>query len=410
VDHKAVAQAQIVHPQSSQQEESQVATRRGAGDEEREQAEREERGKKRRQKTKERAERERQEQERIVREEAVERTARKHAKHEVRERAEREAKEHVERIQQAGQERNFTDAEQGPSSPEPIHPALAPEVMPEAFSNSTLELLKTPRGVKEEVPISPKPWPAPSLTSTQPQVSTPTTAPVKTEPEKPLFLWERKKPKAAKPASVSDFSGSDEETNSSGGWGDAGGGGSTETIAMPAITGNGDRQSIFTDTARDQKRENQRENLVEGFLGSNQSRRRNDSPQQQMASKPTPRHAPAPAPAPAQRSSGWGSWGSSLLNTVANVATDPVRTPSPELPSVRLKFGDPPRGFTPNRPPKSQPAGFGSSNKPAPTFGSETSKKLTVDTTMKPMESSPNTAGPENIPESAVEIKHVPAP
>jgi hypothetical protein len=356
----------------------------------------------------------------------------------------------------------FTDAEQGPASPETVHPALTPEVMPEAFSNSTSELLKTPQGVKEEVPTTPKPWPAPSLTSTQSQVSTPAHAPAKTEPEKPLSLWERKKPKGVQPASASNLFGSDEATNSSGVWGDAGGGGNTETIAMPTITGNGDRQSIFTDTARDQKRENQRENLVEGFLGSNQSRRRNDSPQQQMASKPTPRHTSAPAPAPAQKSSGWGSWGSSLLNTVANVVTAPDRTPSPEPPSLRPKIEDPPRGFTPNQPPKSQPAGFGSSNKPAwsgtggsgenqwggakngptplaqktstgpawgakpvggfgpgttawgnapgPTFGSGVGKNLTVDTTKKPMESSPNTAGPENIPESAVEIKHVPAP
>jgi len=44
------------------------------------------------------------------------------------------------------------------------------------------------------------------------------------------------------------------------------------------------------------------------------------------------------------------------------------------------------------------------------TFGSGMNKNLTVNTATRPTESSPNTAGPENIPESAVEIKHVPAP
>ena len=38
---------------------------------------------------------------------------------------------------------------------------------------------------------------------------------------------------------------------------------------------------------------------------------------------------------------------------------------SPESPPVKPKIGDPPRGFTPSQPPKIQPAGFGSLNKPA---------------------------------------------
>ena len=191
---------------------------------------------------------------------------------------------------------------------------------------------------------------------------------------------------------------------------------------------------------------------------------------------PTNPAAPTPTPAPApatQKSGGWGSWGGSLLNTIANVVTT-ESSPSPE-PPIKPRIEEPPRGFTPVQPPKSQPAGFGSSNKPAwgtggagnnkawgaggagnnnawgpaktgptpiaqnpstgpawgnpkppgstfgsggtgwgtgtgPAFGSGVNKNLTVDTSRKPLESSPNTAGPENIPESAVEIKHVPAP
>ncbi|KAF9642359.1 hypothetical protein BDM02DRAFT_3124623 [Thelephora ganbajun] len=230
---------------------------------------------------------------------------------------------------------------------------------------------------------------------------------------------------------------------------------------MPTLVG--DRQSIFADTARDRKRENQRENVVEGFLGSNPARRRNDSAQSGMTTKPAPKPAPAPAPVQ-QKSSGWGSWGSSLLTNIASAAPAPDRSPSPEPPPVKPKIEDPPRGFTPNQPPKSQPAGFGPLNKPgwgtgggtrdnnvwgagkpgpAPitqktstglswgakptgstfgsggtawgsgtgsTFGSGAGKNLTVDTATKPLERSPSTAGPENIPESAVKIKHVPAP
>ena len=366
------------------------------------------------------------------------------------------------RVSISSENERFTDAEQGPSPPELAHPALTPEIIPEAFSNSTSELLKTPQAVKEEVPTTPKPWSPSSFTPTQPQVSTPPPAPANTEPEKPLSLWERKKLKGTNQPSPASNLSEDGAKNTPSVWGNVGGGESTETIAMPAITGTGDRQSIFTDTARDQKRENQRENLVEGFLGSSQ-RRRNDSVQSQMTTKPTPKSTPVIASSPAQKSSGWGSWGSSLLNNIAQVVTVPDRSPSPELPPVKPKIEDPPRGFTPNQPPKSQPAGFGPSNKPgwssaagpgdnpwggaknsstpivqktpavpawgakpvgggfntgtttwgnptSSTFGSGINKNLTVNTMTKPPESGPNTAGPENIPESAVEIKHVPAP
>ena len=206
----------------------------------------------------------------------------------------------------------FTDAEQEPCPPESPRPALASEVIPEALSNSNLN----------------------SLT---PHVSALTPTPGKLVPDKPLSLWKRKKRKTAvQPASALNLFGAEGATNSLGGWGDAGGGGSTETIAMPTITE--DRWSIFTDTARDQKRENQRENLVEGFLGSNQGRRRNDSAQPQITMRPATK--PGPGPAPAQKS-GWGSWGSTLLGGIASAV---------EPPSVRPKIEDTPRGFTPNQP------------------------------------------------------------
>ena len=333
----------------------------------------------------------------------------------------------------------WMNGEQGPSTTGPTPPTLSPELGPET-------LLK----------------PAPSLTPAhRPQVPAPAPAPVKIEPEKPLSLWERKKLKVASPpAPASSLFGRGDGMNPSGIWGDVSDEGrNTESIVMPNIAG--DRQSIFTDTARDQKRENQRENVIEGLLGSNPARRRNDSAQSQTTTKPAPKH-PAPAPPP-QKASGWGSWGSSLTN-IANAVTIPDRTPSPELPPVKPKIEDPPRGFTPNQPPKSQPVGFGSLNKPAwgtgggsgdnnawgaakpgptpiaqkpstgpawgakpvpstfgsggtgwrngtsSTFGSGVGKNLTVDTATKPLEGRPNTAGPENIPEWAVEIKDLPAP
>jgi hypothetical protein len=356
----------------------------------------------------------------------------------------------------------WTDAEQGPSPTEPTPPILAPGLSPETLLSTTPDLLKTSKEVKDEAPTTPKPWPTPALPSSR-QSQVPPPAPAKTEPEKPLSLWERKRPKVASPpASASSLFGGGDGINSSGVWGNSsGGGGNAETIAMPNLVG--DRQSVFTDTARDQKRENQREGVVEGLLGATPVRRRNDSAQSQVPAKHTPKPAPAPAPAP-QKSSGWGSWGSSLLNTVASAVAAPDRSPSPEPPPVKPKIEDPPRGFTPSQPPKSQPAGFGSLKQPGwggpggsadnnawgaaktgptpiaqkpstgpawgtkpagssfgsggtgwgsgtgPAFSSNVGKNLSVDTAARPLESGPNTAGPENIPESAVEIKHVPAP
>jgi len=363
----------------------------------------------------------------------------------------------------------WTDSEQGPSPTEPTPPALLPELGSglETFTNATPELPGAPKGIKDEAPATPKPWPVPSLTpASQSPVPTPTPLgpPARIEPEKPLSLWDRKKlkvPSPPVPAPASSLFGGGDGANS-GIWGDAsGGGGNGESIAMPAIRV-GDRQSVFTDTARDRTREDQRENVIEGFLGSGAARRRNDSAQSQAPVKPSPKPASAPFPAP-QKSGGWGSWGSSLLTNIAHNAANPDRSPSPEPVPVKPKIENPPKGFTPSQPPKSQPAGFGSVNKPAwgaggpvdnnawgapqpgptpmaqktPTgpawsakppvstfgsgatgwgagtgssFGSGVGKNLSVDTTTKPLESSLNIAGPENIPESAVEIKHVPVP
>ncbi|KAF9642247.1 hypothetical protein BDM02DRAFT_2470886 [Thelephora ganbajun] len=339
----------------------------------------------------------------------------------------------------------FLDAEQEPSPTKPTRLVLAPEVPPEALSSTASESLKASKDVKDDVPTTPKHWPAPPLTTThQPQIPTPAPAPAKTEPEKPLSLWERKKLNAATPpAPASSLFGGGGTMNSLSVWGDVSGGGNAESIAMPTLVG--DRQSIFTDTARDRKRENQRENVTGGFLGSNPARRRNDSAQSGMTAKPVPKPAPAPAPVQ-QKSSGWGSWGSSVLANIASATADPDRSPSPELPPVKPKIEDPPRRFTPSQPPKSQPAGFGPLSKPGwgtgggtgdnnvwgagkpgpapitqktstgpswgakPTgsmFGSGVGKNLTVDTATKSLERGLSTTGPENTPESAVEVKHV---
>ena len=112
------------------------------------------------------------------------RKEREQAECKARERAEREV-ERVRRIPLAEEDMRFTDAEQTPSPPEPAHPTLAPEVVTEAYS-STSEI---PPGVMGEVPVTPKPWPAPSLA--------PPPAPANIEPEKPLSIWEGKKVKLA---------------------------------------------------------------------------------------------------------------------------------------------------------------------------------------------------------------------
>jgi len=331
------------------------------------------------------------------------------------------------RVSVSSENERFTDAEQG-TSRESTPPGLAPEVVPEALSSITSELLRAP-DIKVEVPTIPKPLPPPANPA---QALAP-------EPEKPLPLWERKKLKTAtQPAPASSLFGGGDAMSSSGVRGEAGGGGgNTESIVTPTLVG--DHQSIFTDTARGQKRDDQRENLVEGFLGSNPARRRNDSAKLQMPASSVTKPVPPP-----QKSGGWGPWGDTLLGNIARVIVE--RSPSPEPPSVKPKIEDPPKGFTPNQPPKSQPAGFGSSNKPAwgndgwgvvktgptpisqntstgPAWGAKpigstpgpggtpwgsgggslsglgAGRNLTVDTTTKPLKSSPNPAWLKSITE-----------
>ena len=126
------------------------------------------------------------------------------------------------RVSIASENERFTDAER--ESPKHTLSTLAPEVAPEAWQNTTFGLLETPKGAKEQVPTTPKPWPAPSLVTTQPQVPTPVPAPAKSEPEKPLSLWERKKLKStAQPTSASGLFDADDSAtpsrNDVRGWG-----------------------------------------------------------------------------------------------------------------------------------------------------------------------------------------------
>ena len=283
------------------------------------------------------------------------------------------------RVSVSSENERFTDAEQVPSPTQTTHPSLAPEITPEVLPSTTSELLEMPKNVKREVPMTPHFWPAPPHAPTHQAQATPKPlsvhpvqaptldpAPAKTEPEKPLSLWERKKLKATtQPAPASSLFGGGGVTNSSGVWGEASGsGGNTKSIVLPTLVG--DRQSAFTDTAHDQKSENQQGNLVEGFLGSNPARKRSDLAQSQMAAKPVTKPGPAPAPLP-QKPSGWGSWGSSLLLNIENQVTAERSSSPGSFPAIP-KIEGPPRGFTPNQPPTRQPAGFGLMNKPS-TWG-----------------------------------------
>ena len=246
------------------------------------------------------------------------------------------------------------------------------------------------------------------------------------------------------------FGGSDKLSSSSV-LGDVGGGGKSKSITTPAISG--DRQSVLTDAARGQKREKQRDN---GQLASNLIGRSNDRSPSSSYTQDPPRPARTLAPAP-QKSSGWGSWGSSLFDNIASSIAVPDRSHSPAPPPAKPRIEDPPRGLRPSQPPKSQPAGFGSSNKsawsaagwdnnpweatktgPTPntqkssteptqsakptgsTFGSRgtgqangpgVDKNLSVDTMTEPLESNPTVTGTENINilESTVGIRNVPA-
>jgi len=98
---------------------------------------------------------------------------------------------------------------------------------------------------------------------------------------------------------------------------------------MPTLVG--DRRSIFTDTARDQKRKYQRENLVEGFLVSNPARRRNDPAQSQMTVKPVT--TPAPALALLHGSLVAGGRGEALWSTTLRAQSPPIGCPLSKPPS-----------------------------------------------------------------------------
>jgi hypothetical protein len=150
-------------------------------------------------------------------------------------------------------------------------------------------------------------------------------------------------------------------TYSSGVGGEAsGGGGNTGSIAMPTLVG--DRRSIFTDTAPDRKRETQRENLVEGFLGPNTA-----GPENIPESAAKIKHVPAPGGFDSSviykrektgdtQDDGWGGWeeikagGSQknfkvpspveekALETQAEETEEPVRTEETATPAEEDEF------------------------------------------------------------------------
>jgi hypothetical protein len=95
-----------------------------------------------------------------------------------------------------------------------------------------------------------------------------------------------------------------------------------DLATIPTIVG--DHQPALTDAIRDQKEENQRRGAVQGLLGSNSARRRNDSAQSRMTARPTVKPPPVPPPQK-QNASGWGLWGTSLLNNVANAMDEAER-------------------------------------------------------------------------------------
>lgn len=241
--------------------------------------------------------------------------------------------------------------------------------------------------IKEEVPITPNLRPSPSLATPQAQVSTPTPA-----QQEPLSLWERKRLKAAAlsvPASSSLSGGETLNPSVISGETGGGGGGCTESIAMPATVG--DSSSILMDAAGDKERE---EPIAKGLLGLDSTRRGGslDQSQRRMTN-------PAPPPTLPQKPSGWGSWGSSLLNNIANAAAV-ERSPPAELPVWGTKA-------------MGTPSGFGGSvlgSATGPTFGAGIGKNPTVNDVTTPQESNPNATGTKDVPKSALEIKQVPIP
>lgn len=90
--------------------------------------------------------------------------------------------------------------------------------------------------------------------------------------------------------------------------------------------------------------------------GRNQKGKRRNNPTQ---TRVTTQQAPKPT------SGGWGSWGDSFVTNIPKIVATPDRIPSPELFPVKPKIQDPPKGFIPSQPPKSQPAESGLLNQPA---------------------------------------------
>ena len=213
----------------------------------------------------------------------------------------------------------MTDAAQGSPLIQPAPPALSSEPAPEVVLNAGLELPKESKEVKDEVPAIPKPRPTLSLHESD--------VPSPAGPEEPNPLRERKKPKMAPAAPTSSSFGGGGRRNFPNVLGDAGN--DEPTVATTA----GDCQSAPTETTY-QKRENQRKDLVDEPLYSSSSRRKN-STRSNVTTKPTP------ARAFPQRSSGWGSWGSSLLASIADQPLASEKSPPESLPfkeSLEYRF------------------------------------------------------------------------
>jgi len=129
----------------------------------------------------------------------------------------------------------------------------------------------------------------------------------------------------------------------------------------------------------------------------------------QTTVKPVSKPVLTPARAP-QKSGDRNSWGSSFLNNnIASAVAAPSRSPSPE-PFLKPKIEDPPRGIVPNRPLQSQPAGFGSLNKPALGGGGslDNSSLGAPESPWPPLDEQKKPAGPTwgaKMPSSLVSIR-----
>ena len=194
------------------------------------------------------------------------------------------------------------DAAQDSPLTEPTPPALPSESASEVVPHTGLELPKESEEVKDEVPAIPQPQP--TLSPHEPNV------PSAAGPEESNPSWERKKPKTTPPVPAPSLSGGGGKKNPLNALGDTG---KNESITLTATAGV--RQLGPVETATDSARSN-------------------------VTTKPTPARALPP------KSSGWGSWGSSLLSSIADQVLAPEMSSSPESPPFKLRVEDPPRGFT----------------------------------------------------------------